>query len=128
MIYICVTLLLISSVSFAVMDSLQHHYNSSIFKKFNNVFWNPAYSWRNKYKLGNPKLGEKFPGSTTVFVMFTDAWHLFKFFAIKPLFAIIFLLPTHYSMPTKLIIVVVGAIIHQAVFEILYSIVFRLKK
>lgn len=41
-------------------------------------FWAQS-SWRNKYKNGDPKQGARFFGSTTVFVMFTDAWHLFTF-------------------------------------------------
>ena len=32
-------------------------------------------AWKNKYKYGNPDNGPAFPGSTTILVPFTDAWH-----------------------------------------------------
>lgn len=51
----------------AVMDTLAHHFYTSIFNdlKFNPQFWNPLISWENKYSKWLP-------------VAFTDAWHLFK--------------------------------------------------
>ena len=67
-----------SGLSEAVMDTLQFHYYKSPFAKYNHQFWNPQLSWRNKYKKGDPSLGPKFPGSTTIFVSLTDGWHLFK--------------------------------------------------
>jgi len=65
----------------AVMDSLQHFYDGSVFKspKFNENWWNPNDSWKNKWKDRNPDMGERFLGSSTVFVFVTDAWHFFKF-------------------------------------------------
>ena len=78
------TAITISIISFAlagiangVMDTLQFHYSSSIFPP-KSLFWNPAISWRNKYKNGDPKEGPRFPGSTTIFVALTDGWHLMK--------------------------------------------------
>jgi hypothetical protein len=68
-----------AGVSEAVMDTLQFHYSYSIFYYFRNkLFWDPSTSWKNKYKNGDPLAGPKFPGSTTIFVGLTDAWHLFK--------------------------------------------------
>ena len=62
-----------------VMDKLQFHYHKSIFVNFpNTLFWNPADSWKNKYKNGNPVNGEKFLFSTSFLVSLTDGWHLFK--------------------------------------------------
>ena len=60
-----------------VMDTLQFHYGSSPFPK-DSLFWNPSLSWRNKYKNGDPGQGPRFPGSTTIFVLVTDGWHLMK--------------------------------------------------
>lgn len=63
------------------MDSLQFHFARTPFSdatRFDQQFWNPAQSWRNKYREGNPQLGERFPGSSSVFVLTTDAWHLAK--------------------------------------------------
>ena len=62
----------------AIIDSVSFRFNGSIFANRNPLFWNPKKSWRNKWKNGNPDEGEKFIGSSTVFVLWTDAWHLFK--------------------------------------------------
>ena len=37
--------------------------------------WDPKKSWRNKWRNGDPSQGERFLGSSTVFVMFTDPYH-----------------------------------------------------
>lgn len=74
-----IVLVIFSSICESVMDTLQFHYERSVFlKKQNQKFWNPNISWKNKYKkdLKTPK----FIGSTTIFVFTTDAWHLYKFF------------------------------------------------
>ena len=49
-------------------------------KFYRKSYWIKSISWDNKYKDNDPKKGAKFLGSTSVFVMFTDAWHLFQFF------------------------------------------------
>ena len=74
-----IILVILSSVSKAIQDKLQFHYSSSVFPKLTKSenFWNPQFSWRNKYKNNDPKQGEKFYGSTTIFVSLTDGWHLF---------------------------------------------------
>jgi len=76
---VCI-LLFISAVAKAIMDKLSFHYSSSVFPKLTKAenFWNPQFSWRNKYKNGDSKQGEKFLGSSTIFVSFTDGWHLFS--------------------------------------------------
>ena len=63
----------------AVMDVLAFKFKSSVFKDKDEDWWNPAKSWRNKYKNKMVSNGPKFPGSTTVFSFVTDAWHLFQF-------------------------------------------------
>jgi hypothetical protein len=59
------------------MDTLLFHYSQSIFPP-GSKFWNPRESWRNKWKNGDPTQGEKFPGSSTIMVGFTDGWHLMQ--------------------------------------------------
>lgn len=73
---VILNLIIIASIAKSIQDKIQFHYHKSVFKKLNN-FWNPEYSWKNKYKEGNPDKGPKFPGSTTIFIALTDAWHLF---------------------------------------------------
>ena len=45
--------------------------------KSKSDYWTKDLSWRNKWKNGDKKSGEKFWGSSRWFVLFTDAWHLF---------------------------------------------------
>jgi len=80
MIYFIIGILLISiaAASEAVMDKVQFHYKKTFFSNpsFNQLFWNPSLSWENKWK--EDLKTEKFPGSSTIFVFSTDAWHCFK--------------------------------------------------
>jgi hypothetical protein len=75
-------LVIAASISEAIMDTLQFHYEKSIFKfdpiKYNQLFWDASISWKNKYK-ENSMTEPKFYGSTTIFVFVSDAWHFFKF-------------------------------------------------
>jgi len=65
----------------SLMDVLQFRYSKSIFAEegMNQKFFDPKISWQNKWKNGNSEEGEVYPGSSTMFVLFTDAWHLFQF-------------------------------------------------
>jgi hypothetical protein len=49
----------------AVMDTLAHHYDTSIFKLNNRKFWDPSISWR---------FAKNFPFTT----MRMDGWHFAK--------------------------------------------------
>jgi hypothetical protein len=128
-IIISVICLLIASAANAVMDTLAHHYSSSIFTRYNPLFWNPVESWKNKYKNGDPEQGAKFTGSTTIFVLFTDAWHLFKFIQINS-YLIAVILPAWLWSGTEwwfgLIGFVVVKILQGIVFNILYHKLFLL--
>ena len=59
------------------------HFNYKVFQNTfpgaNENWFNPQVSWRNKYKNGDPENGPKFFLSTSVFVMFTDQYHLNNF-------------------------------------------------
>ncbi len=76
-----VCLFLLAAFFNSVMDVLQFRYSKSVFARqgMSQEFFNPDISWRNKWKNGKPEEGEAYPGSSTVFVLFTDAWHLFQF-------------------------------------------------
>lgn len=65
------------------IESISYHYEDGFkprFKriKINDQFWNPAISWKNKYKNGDCAAGPKFQGSTNVFAFTTDAYHLLR--------------------------------------------------
>lgn len=83
----------------AFSDKLLFHFYESIFVKLPSkyhAFWNPELSWRNKWKNGNKADGEKFFGSSTIFVMFTDMWHIIKFLQYNIITLIIVLNTEHY--------------------------------
>ncbi len=64
---------ILAGVSEGLMDYLQFHYTQV------DNFWNPKYSWRNKWKYGHPENGERFWQSSRALVFLTDGWHLMKF-------------------------------------------------
>jgi hypothetical protein len=79
----------VAGILVAVMDKITHHFDISIFnnpKIFNRLYWDPAVSWRNKYEnYGLPPYKRKEIRGTAfkVPVIFTDAWHLFKWLALS---------------------------------------------
>ena len=63
------------------IESMTWHYEEGFKKrlpKINDHFWNPATSWKNKYKNDDPAQGARFFGSTNVFVFTTDGYHLLR--------------------------------------------------
>jgi hypothetical protein len=82
--------LIVSAIGKAVMDTLRFHFSGSVFSKHAcNIFVDPSVSWENKYRNGDPDQGERFPGSTTIFVFTTDLWHLSQFLFLRLFFAAI---------------------------------------
>lgn len=86
--------LALAGACYAVMWIITHKFKASVFdneEKFNELFWNPKKSWRNKWKGVSieGKLQEKFPGSSTIFVWVTDAFHGFQFIMHKLVFGVI---------------------------------------
>jgi hypothetical protein len=107
-----------SSIAEAIMDKVQFHYEKSIFStdKYNQLFWNPIESWKNKWK--EDLKTEKFVGSSSIFVFTTDAWHLFKFFRNTFLFIGLPLL-SFGSMN-----IILAAIIARVVYGIFFTLFF----
>jgi hypothetical protein len=66
-----------AAVCNAVMDVISYHwYGSSLVNKVSAAWWNPDFSWRNKYSGRDPKNGLR---KWWIFdVPCTDAWHTFK--------------------------------------------------
>lgn len=86
-------LLIFAGCCKAVRDCLSFRFEKSIFSDLNSAWWNPATSWAMKWKDG-AGLVEKFPGSSTVFVWVTDAWHFFQLIQYSAIvFAIVFYQP-----------------------------------
>lgn len=92
MLLILIIVLIISAIGKAVMDVVRFHFGRSIFKRYTgSYFFDPTLSWLNKYRDRNPTLGERFSGSTTVFVFITDLWHLAQFIFLRSIFAVVVL-------------------------------------
>lgn len=120
-IVICL-LITISSIAKSVQDKLQFHFDKSVFSKAKNPqFWNPVLSWKNKYKNGDKKQGEKFLGSSTIFVSLTDGWHLFGL--IRNL-SIISIIPIATLNPWWLI----SYVTYFLIFHIFFTYVFQKNK
>jgi hypothetical protein len=76
-------LIIIASISNAIMDILKDNFNNSIFSKLNEGFWNPYFSWRNKYKNLDKSQGRIYPNYLSGLTdTFSDAWHIAKFIMI----------------------------------------------
>ena len=70
------TTAILCGVAKYITDTINFRYSTSIFARLNPLFWNPAISWRNKWKDGSTTK-ERFFLSSTLLVFTTDAWHLF---------------------------------------------------
>lgn len=118
LLWLCVIL---AGVCKAVKDTLQFHYGNSIFSKLNPQYWNADVSWKNKYKedLKTPK----FWGSTTVFVMFTDAWHLFDMLnTLLLFFACFFTVLSDFKEWAICLSIFILFIVYHLIFELFYRI------
>ena len=116
-------LLAISGVSKAVQDKVNFHFSESIFVKLNGQFWNPVYSHMNKWKDGIKKHGEKFFGSSTFFVAFTDAWHQFQLYRDITFATAFFLL----GMYSTWYIAIGGYVFSRIIFQIFFKNIFSKK-
>lgn len=69
----------------AFMDTLQFHFDKSKFSNLNKYFWNPEFSWLNKYEEKNRVdfVRKKWLKFIPVPILLTDAWHLFQSFQIN---------------------------------------------
>lgn len=118
--------LIFAAICSSIMDVVSFRYDLSVFRNLNKEFWNPSYSWRNKWKNGDPNQGEKFFGSSTFLVLFTDSWHLFK--SLMILFVALAI--TSYTEITKYLIldIFIYRIAFGLIFEIFFSKLWRVKK
>ena len=99
----------------------------------NNSWWSMKDSWRNKWKNKDPKQGEAFLGSSTVFVFLTDAWHFFQFIMLTCFSASIAVttlvdVPVVYNqLITSVIIFIIGKVSFSVPFELTWRFLNRKK-
>ena len=69
----------LSGICKAIKDTLAHHYPNSRLRSLRPAqWWDASVSWKNKYRdYDRGDTRARFPGSKTILVAFTDAWHLF---------------------------------------------------
>ena len=88
LILLSLLLIVLSSFCNAIMDTLDHHYSTSIFSKIekNPLWWNADQGWKNKYVDRDPKKGRVKWNILGIRVnkpvQITDAWHFFKMLMI----------------------------------------------
>ena len=74
----------------AAQDAITFKYDNSVFAKSKHrQYFDPAISWKNKYKDGDSSKGARFFGSTTFLVWLTDFWHLLKFIKMNAMWGAI---------------------------------------
>lgn len=114
----------ISGASKAVCDTLMFHFEESVFFKLDGTWWNPLYSWTNKYRGKLKKNGPAFFGSTTFLAFITDAWHLFdtmrSTFAQLP-FVACFMAYVGWDWYGAIFVLCVVKLVTGALFELFYS-------
>lgn len=78
-----VALVMLAGAAKAVCDSLMFRTDvpfGILLKRLFPDYWmgDTEDTWKNKWKDGDKSKGERFWGSSTFFVCFTDAWHAFQ--------------------------------------------------
>lgn len=121
---ISLVLIAISGISKATMDTLNFHYDISIFKKLKKQnWWNPDLSWENKYTWSQNKFIKWL--LIHVITAITDGWHAFQLLFLTALFASII----SYS---PIVCWIVDFIIYRAIFGLFfvlfYNIILKTKK
>ena len=118
---------MISAVCKAIMDTLQFHYEQSIFANDKSEFWNPLISWKNKWKNGDKLQGEKFLFSSTIFVWTTDAWHFFQSIMLTSFFlALVIALFFTPAYPLTFINVFLFTLIFKVTFSLTFELFFSI--
>lgn len=64
----------------SIWNKLADYCDSKGYHFFGQAYWNYENAWRNKWKNGDPKQGERFFLSSRALVTFMDGWHLMKCF------------------------------------------------
>jgi hypothetical protein len=126
MVVLGIFLVIMAGISKAVMDNLNFHFHTSIFKNRPTWYWNMEFSYLNKYQNQDPTKGPKFFGSTTFLVWTTDAWHLFQMVRQLSLTIGVFILGNNVDRMWLSILCWMGLyLLYTTTFEIFYSKIFR---
>lgn len=116
--------LCLAAVCNACIDTLEFHFDKSVFNyyRWNLNWWNPTYSWYNKYKGRNPQKGLR--KWLWFDVPCVDAWHTFKSLMIVFICLSIAFADGIYSNPkwySYIVIVVMFGTIWNLTFNLFYN-------
>lgn len=128
MLYSCIFIFFVG-VCWAVIDTILHHFDSSIFHDTNRKWSDPSVSWKNKYEtygdgeIKKDKNGDlvrkKIPRTNfPVPVFLTDAFHFFKGLAILFIFLSIVLYRPKFNILLDMSLLSVS---YWIGFELFYS-------
>ena len=104
MIWLIIPLAILGIAASATMDEIRFHWRRTFAYWFNRregsnpnieLWFNPNYSWNNKYRWTKNKHLQWVLSSPLVFI--TDFWHLLKFVLLNSLYGIIILLMMEYT-------------------------------
>ncbi|MFT4762609.1 MAG: hypothetical protein ACI9XO_000315 [Paraglaciecola sp.] len=114
-------MVIFAAIANSAQDTVAHHYSQSVFAEFEEpTFYNANQSWKAKWKNGDHQQGERFWGSSTIFVKFTDFWHLMKSVSWMLLFGAMSILAGN-GWKQKMGYFLFFYITFTAVFELFYS-------
>ena len=118
-----ISIILVFSVIFGVSKSItdisESCFRTSRLKYLSPLFWDKHQSWKNKWKNGNPKDGERFLGSSTLLVWITDAWHLFTGLSYIVLSIAVAFTQSLFGVAFIFIPLVIGLLVFEASYRIL---------
>lgn len=110
-----------------IAETLKWHPGVFLFK-FRSArvqFWDPALSWKNKYKNGDPLQGEKFWQSSRALVFLTDGYHLMRFLKNQALFIALALPLLITSFYLSVAVYCLSYFLYTAGFSLLYDKIFN---
>jgi len=101
MIWLVIPLAILGIMASATMDEIQFHWKRIFAYWFNTgsnveLWFNPTYSWNNKYTWTKNKYLQWVLSSPLVFI--TDFWHFLKFVLLNCLYGIITLLMIEFDV------------------------------
>ena len=108
-------LIAIAAICKAICDNITHHWSTSVFNTytFNERWWNPAISWKNKYDASGKR--------TFVPIVFTDAFHFFKGIMVTCIFCAIVVSTGYKPLVNHYADVLIYFVIWGIFFELFYG-------
>lgn len=113
-----ILLSLIAGVAKSIKDTVNFSFRTSILHEWgwDETYWVREVSAYRKWKNGDREQGERFLGSSTILVAFTDGWHLMAFIELNSLFLSFALIHIFYPQHF-LILMCTSILLYRLYFE-----------